>query len=235
MRILGLLGGMSWHSTVDYYRVINEQAAAARGGHASAPIALQSVDFARVRELQVAEDWDGAGRLLAEAGRRCEGAGAEALLICTNLMHRVADAVEAAVDVPLLRITDALAERAHGAGHATVGLLGTRWTMEEDFYVGRLRAAGLEVVVPDAAARGEVDRIIFDELTRGIVTPRSADTYRSLLRDLAEDGAEAIILGCTEIQLLVGADDSGVPLLDSMRVHAEAAAAWALDDALVSV
>lgn len=234
MRTLGLLGGMSWHSTIDYYRVLNEQAAATLGGHASAPITLQSVDFSRIRALQIAEDWDGAGRLLAEAARRCQASGAEALLICTNLMHRVADAVEDAVDLPLLRITDAIASRALAEGHRTVGLLGTRWTMEEDFYVGRLRAAGLEVVVPDVAARAEVDRIIFEELTRGIVSASSAATYRGLLHALAADGAQAVVLGCTEIQLLVDRADSPVPLLDSMRVHAEAAAAWALDGVLAT-
>ena len=159
MRTIGLLGGMSWHSTIDYYRVINQAVQDRDGGHHSAPLVLRSLDFEEIRRLQVAEDWDAAGRLLAAAARDCAAAGADLVLICTNLMHRVADAVQDAVDVPLLRITDAIADRARADGVTTLGVLGTRWTMEEDFYVGQLREAGLEVLVPDAADRALADRL----------------------------------------------------------------------------
>ena len=173
-------------------------------------------------------DWAEAGRLLAEAGRRCERSGADLVLICTNLMHRVADDVSAAIDVPLLHIVDAVADRARREGWSRLGVLGTRWVMEEDFYVGRLARAGLTVDVPDPAAREEVDRIIFDELTMGRVEDESRKTYRDVIDRLHGAGSEAVVLGCTEIELLVGPADAAVPLLDSMRVHAEAAADTAL-------
>jgi len=230
MQTIGLIGGMSWHSTSEYYRVINELVAERRGGHASARITLQSLDFAEIRDCQVRGDWSGAGRLLAEAGQRCEQSGADVVLICTNLMHRVADDVQAAIDVPLLRITDAIADRARESGWSRLGVLGTRWVMEEDFYVGRLARAGLTIDVPTPSERDEVDRIIFDELTVGLVEERSRATYTGIIDRLHEAGAEAVVLGCTEIELLVGADDSPIPLLDSMRVHAEAAVAAALGD-----
>lgn len=229
MRTIGLIGGLSWYSTVGYYQVINETVQHRLGGHASAPIALQSLDFSVVRELQQRDAWDEAGALLADAGRRCEAAGAEVLLICSNLMHRVADDVQDAVGIPLLRITDAIADRAWAEGHATLGVLGTHWTMAEDFYVGALARAGLDVVVPDAADRDLVDRVIFDELTQGEVRPDSRTAYARIAEDLAGRGAGSIVLACTEIELLLGPGDVAVPLLDSMRVHAEAAASAALD------
>ena len=229
MQTIGLIGGLSWYSTVGYYQVINEGVQRARGGHSSAQIALQSVDFSVVREMQQQGAWDEAGALLAEAGRRCEASGADLLLICSNLMHRVADDVQEAVDIPLLRITDAIASRAHADGHGRLGVLGASWTMEEDFYVGSLARAGLAVEVPPAADREMVDRVIFDELTRGQVSPDSRTAYARVAADLAGQGAEAIVLACTEIELLLGPDDSPVPLLDSMRVHAEAAADAALE------
>ena len=229
MRTIGLIGGLSWYSTVGYYQVINEEVQRRRGGHASAQIALQSVDFSVVRAMQQRGAWDEAGALLAEAGRRCERAGADVLLICSNLMHRVADDVQAAVDIPLLRITDAIAARAAAAGHTRVGVLGTHWTMEEDFYAGRLARAGLEVEVPATDDRALVDRVIFDELTQGEVRAESRTAYARIATDLARRGADAIVLACTEIELLLGADDSPVPLLDSMRVHAEAAVDAALE------
>jgi aspartate racemase len=200
-----------------------------RGGHASAEIALQSVDFSVVREMQQRGAWDEAGALLARAGRRCEAAGADLLLICSNLMHRVADDVQDAVDVPLLRITDAIASRARADGYDRLGLLGTHWVMEEDFYAGRLARAGLAVEIPAVADRDLVDRVIFDELTQGEVRTESRDAYARVAADLAGRGADAIVLACTEIELLLGPEDSPVPLLDSMRVHAEAAADAALD------
>jgi aspartate racemase len=229
MQTIGLIGGLSWYSTVGYYQVINEQVQRRRGGHASARIALQSLDFSAVRDMQQRGAWDEAGALLADAGRRCEAAGADLLLICSNLMHRVADDVQDAVDIPLLQITDAIASRARADGHTRLGVLGTHWTMEEDFYVGRLARAGLAVEVPPATDREMVDRVIFDELTQGEIRPESRAAYARVAADLAEQGAEAIVLACTEIELLLGPDDAPVPLLDSMRVHAEAAVDAALE------
>lgn len=228
MRRIGLIGGMSWYSTAEYYRVINTKVQERLGGHASADLTLQSLDFATIRRLQVEGDWEAAGRVLADAARRCEEAGAETVLICTNLMHRVAPAVQSAISVPLLHIADAVADRALASGWRTLGVLGTRWVMEEDFYLGRLRERGLQVVVPIERDRAEVDRVVFDELTQGVISDTSRATYGRILADLAERGAEAVVLGCTEIELLVGPGDSPVPLLDSMRVHAEAAAEAAL-------
>jgi len=232
MKTIGLIGGMSWHSTLNYYRVINELVAERLGGHASAKVVLESLDFAEVRDCQVRGDWAAAGRLLAEAGQRCEQSGADVVLICTNLMHRVADDVQAAIDIPLLHIADAIADRAHESGCSRLGVLGARWVMEEDFYVGRLARTGLTVDVPNAAQRDDVDRIIFDELTLGRVEDRSRATYTRIIEGLAAAGSEALVMGCTEIELLVRPEDSPIPLLDSMRTHAEAAAAFALGDDL---
>jgi aspartate racemase len=228
MQTIGLIGGMSWHSTLEYYRVINERVAAVRGGHASARIALQSLDFQEVRECQTRGDWDRAATLLADAGRRCEASGAEVVLICTNLMHRVADDVEAALDVPLLHIADAIADRVSTQGWSRVGVLGTSWVMEEDFYVGRLGRAGLGVEVPDPDGRAEIDRVIFEELTLGRVEDASREAFVAIIERLHQAGAEAVVLACTEIAMLVGPDDSPLPLLDSMQIHAEAAADVAL-------
>ena len=230
MKTIGLIGGMSWHSTLNYYRVINELVAEQLGGHASAKIVLESLDFAEIRDCQVRDDWAGAGRLLAQAGQHCEQSGAEVVLICTNLMHRVADDVQAAIDVPLLHIADAVAERARESGWSRLGVLGARWVMEEDFYVGRLAHTGLTVDVPGAADRAEVDRIIFDELTLGRVVEHSRATYAGIIERLSESGSEALVLACTEIELLIQAEDSPIPLLDSMRTHAEAAVAAALGE-----
>jgi aspartate racemase len=230
METIGLIGGMSWHSTAAYYRVINELVAQRFGGHAGARITLQSLDFAEVRECQLAGDWQRAGRLLAEAAEHCQGSGADVVLLCTNLMHRVADDIEGAIDVPFLHIVDAIADRALERGWSRLGVLGTRWVMEEDFYVGRLARRGLEVVVPSEPDRVEADRIIFDELTLGRVEEGSRTTYARIIAGLRDAGAEAVVLGCTEIELLVGPDDSPLPLLDSMRTHAEAAVAAALGE-----
>ena len=230
MKTIGLIGGMSWYSTLEYYRVINELVQQRRGGHASALVSLQSLDFAEVRAMQQRGDWDGAARLLAEAGRRCEAGGADIVLICTNLMHRVADDVQAAIDVPLLHIADAIAERARQEGWSRLGVLGARWVMEEDFYVGRLARAGLTVDVPAPEDRTEVDRVIFDELTQGRVEETSRASYAAIIGRLAEAGSEAVVLGCTEIELLVRPEDSPIPVLDSMRTHAEAAVDLALGD-----
>lgn len=230
MQTIGLIGGMSWHSTVEYYRVINELVAERRGGHASAKVTMQSLDFAEVRDCQVRDDWAGAARLLAQAAQRCELSGADLVLICTNLMHRVADDVQAAIDVPLLHIGDAVADAAHERGWSRLGVLGTRWVMEEDFYVGRLARCGLTVDVPGPADRAEVDRVIFDELTRGLVLEESRATYAAILERLRDAGAEAVVLGCTEIELLVRPGHAPLPVIASMRTHAEAAVAAALGE-----
>jgi aspartate racemase len=228
MQTIGLIGGLSWYSTAEYYRVLNESVQRRRGGHSSALVALQSLDFAEVRAMQQAGEWAAAGQLLAGAGRRCQEAGADFVLICSNLMHRVADDVQAAIDIPLLHIADAIVDRARAHGWSRLGVLGARWVMEEDFYVGRLSAAGLGVHVPDSEDRAMVDRVIFDELTRGRFRPKSRAAYAAVISRLADAGAQAVVLGCTEIGQLVGPEDSRLPRLDSMRVHAEAAADLAL-------
>ena len=229
LRTLGLLGGMSWESTVTYYRLINERVRDRVGGLHSAPLLLHSYDFADIEALQRAGDWAQAGRVLADTGRRLRAAGAEALLICTNTMHKLAPEVEAAAGVPLLHIADATARRIRAAGLARVGLLGTRFTMEEAFYRERLERAGLEVLVPDAPGRDEVHRVIYEELCRGEVRAASRERFRTIIAGLVARGAEAVVLGCTEIGLLVGAADAPVPLFDTTRIHAEDAADWAID------
>jgi len=228
VRTVGLIGGMSWYSTLEYYRVINTEVQRRRGGHASAQVALQSLDFAGVRRCQETEDWAAAGLLLGDAARRCEAGGADVVLICTNLMHKVADAVAAAVDVPLLHIADAVAAEADRHGWTRLGLLGARWVMEETFYADRLAAHGISVVTPDEAGRAMVDRVIFDELTQGRIEPASRAAYAGVVRDLAAQGAEAVVLACTEIGLLLTPADSALPLIDSMQAHALAAVDFAL-------
>lgn len=231
MKTIGLIGGMSWESTVPYYRIVNETVRARLGGLHSARIVLYSVDFHEVERLQRAGDWDEAGRLLARAARALEAAGADFLVLCTNTMHKVAAAIEAAAPVPLLHIADPTAVAVKAAGCTKVGLLGTRFTMEEDFYSERLRRNhGLDVLVPDREDRDVVHRVIYDELCLGKVLPDSRSQYRRIMARLVERGAQAIILGCTEISLLVGDDDATVPLFDTTRIHAESAALHALDE-----
>jgi aspartate racemase len=220
METVGLIGGMSWHSTATYYRIINEVVAAARGGHASARVALQSLDFEEVRQCQVDGDWDRAAALLSEAGRRCESGGATTVAICTNLMHKVAPQVEDALGVPLLHIGDAVGTAAVRNGWRTLGILGARWVMEETFYADRLARHGVAAVVPGAADRELVDRVVFDELTHGIVRDASRAAYVDVIRRLAGQGADAVVLACTEIGLLIGPDDSPLPVIDSAEVHA---------------
>jgi aspartate racemase len=224
MRMIGLIGGMSWESSAAYYRLLNEGARARLGPTASARCLLWSFDFAEIEALQHAGDWDGLTARMVDAARRLEAAGAELLLICTNTMHRMAPEVQEAVGVPLVHIADATAERIVAAGLRTVGLLGTAFTMEQDFYKGRLRDAfGLEVIVPEATDRATVHRIIYDELVAGRVEPASREAYRAVIARLVASGAEAVILGCTEIMLLVGQDDSPVPIFDTTALHAAAA------------
>ncbi len=228
--VLGILGGMSWHSTAHYYRAINEHVAAARGGHASARILLSSLDFAEVRDCQLRGDWAAAGARLAREAAALERAGAGSIAIATNLMHRVADDVEAAVGVPLVHIADAVAETAHGLGASTLGIVGTRWVMSERFYADRLARHGIATVVPPTGAQAELDRIVFDELTQGVVTDASRAVFRDAFAALEAEGADAIVLACTEIMLLVGAEDAGVPLIDSCAAHATALARIALGE-----
>lgn len=227
MRTLGLIGGMSWHSTMDYYRLVNARVASTLGGHHSAELLLASLDFERVRRCQLAEDWAGAEALLSDAARRLETAGADAVLICTNLMHKCAPAVEAGLGVPLLHIGDAVAAAAGDS--RTLGVVGSRWVMEEPFYAERLARHGIGTLVPGPEDRTMIDDVVFDELTQGVVREESRAAYARVFSDLAARGADAIVLACTEIQMLVGAEDSPVPLLDSMAAHAEHAAAFALE------
>jgi len=231
-RTIGLIGGMSWESTVPYYRVINETVRDIRGGLHSARIALLSVDFHDVEAMQRDGRWAEAGELLAQAARTLEGAGADFLVLCTNTMHKVAGAIERAVRIPLLHIADPTAAAVKAAGIGTVGLLGTRFTMEEDFYRDRLRTLhGLDVVVPDQADRDVVHRIIYDELCLGIVTGESRAVYQGVIARLVDAGAAGIILGCTEIELLIGQQDSPVPVFPTTRLHVEAAVDLALETA----
>ena len=228
MKTLGLIGGMSWESSALYYRQINEAVRQRLGGLHSAKLVLLSVDFAEIEALQRAGDWAQAGVLLADAAQRLQGAGAEALVLCTNTMHVIAPTIEAGVHIPLLHIADATAQAARAAGHACVGLLGTRFTMEQSFYIERLRQHGLQVLLPEAEERATVHRIIYEELCLGQVHDASRQQYRQAMAALVARGAQAIILGCTEITLLVGAADASVPLLDTTALHAQAAADWAL-------
>lgn len=228
MKTLGLIGGMSWESTVPYYRIVNERVRERLGGLHSAKLVLHSVDFAAIETLQRADDWATAGAILADAARGLRAAGAEAIVLCTNTMHLVAPAIEAAVDVPLLHIADATAARIRAAGLDTVALLGTRFTMERDFYRARIEAAGIAVLTPDAADRETVHRVIYDELCLGRIRDESRAAYRAIIAGLVARGAQGAILGCTEIGLLIGEGDAPVPLFDTARIHAEAAADWAL-------
>ncbi|MEJ2546683.1 MAG: aspartate/glutamate racemase family protein [Gemmatimonadota bacterium] len=225
MRTIGLLGGMSWESTVPYYREINRLISARLGGFHSARIVMWSVDFHDLEALASAGDWEGAGRVLADRARRLEAAGADFLVLCTNTMHRVAPTIEAAIDIPLLHIADAVAAAVLEDGARTVGLLGTRFTMDEPFYRERLSFRyGLEVLVPAENERMEVDEIIFSELVRGVTSERSRRVLRGIIADLVGRGAEGVILGCTEIGLLIGSEDAPVPVYDSAVIHAQRAA-----------
>ena len=229
MKTIGLIGGMSWESTVPYYRQINETIKARLGGLHSAKIVLYSVDFHEIERLQHAGDWEAAGAVLAEAARSLEAAGADFLVLCTNTMHKVAPGIEAAVRIPLLHIADPTAVELKRAGHSTVGLLGTRFTMEQAFYRDRLSERhGLRVIVPGPPDRETIHRIIYQELCLGVVTAESRSEYRRVIASLASQGARAIILGCTEISLLVNQQDSAVPLFDTTAIHARAAAEKAL-------
>ncbi len=224
MQTIGLIGGMSWESTLTYYRLINETVRDTLGGLHSAKVLLHSVDFQDIEVLQQAGDWAGAGEAMADAARSLHAGGADFIVLCTNTMHKVADAITAATPLPLLHIADATADALAAAGISRVGLLGTRFTMEQTFYRERLEARGLEVQVPDAEGRDEVHRVIYEELCKGVIRDASREAYRRVMGKLVEEGAEGIILGCTEISLLVGAQDSAAPVFDTTALHARAAA-----------
>jgi aspartate racemase len=228
MMRIGLIGGMSWESTAIYYRLLNQEVRARLGGHASADIVLRSLDFAPIEALQGAGDWVGLDAMMAQAAQDVEAGGADLLLLCTNTMHRCADAIEGAISIPLLHIAEPLETALEEMGVETVGLLGTRYVMEQGFYRERLEDAGIEMIVPDESDRREVHRIIFEELVLGRIEDRSRETYRDIITRLVEKDAQAIVLGCTEIGLLVGDDDAPVPVLDTAVLHARAAVELAL-------
>jgi amino-acid racemase len=230
MKTIGLIGGMSWESTRIYYDAVNVEVRTRLGGLHSAKCIVHSLDFAPIAEMQAAGRWEEAGQVLAGAARDLERGGAEVLGLCTNTMHKVADQVQAAIDIPLLHLGDATADAVRAAGLSTVGLLGTAFTMEQDFYRDRLAGHGLRVLVPGADDRAEVHRVIYDELCLGDVRPESRAFYRGVIDRLVASGAEGIILGCTEIELLVSAADSPVPVFPTSRLHVEAAVDAALRD-----
>ena len=228
MRVIGMLGGMSWESSAEYYRLANELVRDRLGGTHSARCLLASVDFADIEALQERGDWDEAARRLQSVARSLEAGGAELLVLCTNTMHKVADELQSAVSIPLLHLGDVTAQAVTQAGLTTVGLLGTAYTMEQPFYRERLNKHGLSVLVPEAADRGEVHRIIYDELCLGVIREQSRHVYREIIERLVAAGAEGIVLGCTEIELLIGPADSPVPVFPTTRLHVEAAVDAAL-------
>ncbi|MDM9626331.1 aspartate/glutamate racemase family protein [Rhizobium sp. S152] len=229
MKTIGFIGGMSWESSSEYYRIVNEQVRQRLGGVHSARSIMWSMDFGEIEKLQHDGDWDALREEMVAAARNLERGGADFLVICTNTMHKLAADVEKGVAIPLLHIADPTAEKIREAGFQRIGLLGTAFTMEQDFYTGRLRETfGLDVLIPDDEDRATVHRIIYTELVAGIVSDASRQAYRAVMKRLVERGAEAIILGCTEIMLLVGAEDSTVPLFDTTEIHALAAVDFAL-------
>jgi aspartate racemase len=231
VKTIGLLGGMTWHSTVDYYRLINEGVQRRLGGSSSARCVLYSVEFGEFEELQKAGDWERLTRLMVDAALKLEGAGADLLIICANTMHRTAEAITAATAIPLIHIADAAAAEIRKARLKTVGLLGTRYTMEQDFYRRRLEQKhGLSVLIPDEADRIRVHDIIYAELGRGLIKDSSRAEYRAIIGKLRARGAEGVILGCTEIPLLVKPGDAPIPLFDTTALHAAAAVEAALHD-----
>jgi aspartate racemase len=229
MKTIGLLGGMSWESTLEYYRIINQSVKARLGGSHSAQCLLYSVDFAEIEALQHAGEWEALTRAMIAAVKRLERGGADCLVICTNTMHRMADEVQAATPLPILHVADATAAAVKAQGLLNVGLLGTRFTMQGDFYRGRLeRQHGLQVLVPDQAGMDAVHRVIYDELVQGVIREESRQEYLDVIAELAARGAQGVILGCTEIPLLVKQADVAIPVFDTTAIHAQAAVDWAL-------
>jgi aspartate racemase len=230
MKTIGMIGGMSWESSIEYYRIINEKVKEKLGGLHSAKSMMYSVDFADVETLQHAGRWEDATQAMIEAARHVEAGGADFLIICTNTMHKMADEVEAAIEIPLLHIADATAEVIKSQGLTKIGLLGTKFTMEEDFYRGRLvEKHGLNVLIPEADDREIVHRVIYDELVLGEIKSESREQYKQIIEKLITAGAQGIILGCTEIGLLVKEEDSRVPLFDTTYIHAVSAVEMALE------
>lgn len=230
LKTIGLIGGLSWESSAEYYRMINEAVKQRLGGLHSAQTLMFSFDFAEIERLQHAGDWDAATARMIDAARRLERGGADLLIICSNTMHRMAQQVQAAVSIPLMHIADPTAERIKAAGIQQIGLLGTRYTMEQDFYRGRLTDVhGLDVIVPDTADRQIVNRIIYEELVLGVIKPDSKAEYLRVVNKLVTQGAEGVILGCTEIGLLIKQADCPVPAFDTTEIHALAAVAAALE------
>ena len=231
MKTIGLIGGLSWESSVEYYRLINQETQRRLGGLHSAQCLMYSFDFGEIEALQAAGNWNAASKRMVDAAMRLEGAGAECIVICSNTMHRMADDIEAALTIPLLHIADATAMPIVAAGIRRVGLLGTRYTMEQDFYRGRMtKGFGLDVRIPNEAGRAIVHRVIYEELVRGLIKLESRRQYQAVIANLKAGGAEAIILGCTEIGLLISPEDSALPSFDTTRLHALAAVDWALAD-----
>ena len=229
MKTIGLIGGMSWESSVEYYRIINEVTKAQLGGLHSAKSIMVSVDFAEVEALQHQEQWHEAGQLMADAAQRLERAGADFIVLCTNTMHKLADDIQSHTTIPFLHIADATAQQIKASSLKTVGLLGTRFTMEQDFYRGRMvDQHGLTVLTPELADRERVHQVIYDELCRGVVNPASREQFKLIMQRLFTAGAEGIILGCTEIELLVQPGDCDAPVFPTTRIHAEAAVTMAL-------
>ncbi|SOZ64409.1 putative racemase [Cupriavidus taiwanensis] len=229
MKTIGLIGGMSWESSAEYYRLINQDMKARLGGHHNAHSLMATVCFEEIKALQHAGQWDELGRLMQQAARQVEAGGADFVLLCTNTMHRVAPAIEAALSVPFLHIVDPTAQALHQAGIRRAALLGTRFTMEQDFYRGRMRDVhGIDVIVPDLAGRERVHDIIYDELCHGIVRDDARADYQRIIAALAAQGAEGVILGCTEITLLIGQEDVALPVFDTTALHAQAGVTLAL-------
>lgn len=230
MKTIGLLGGMSWQSSIEYERMINEEVRRRLGGAHSADLLIRSYDFDVIERCQSVGQWDEVGRLLADDARRLQDAGADLIVLCTNTMHLVADTIEAAIDVPFLHLADATAAAVVAAGVGTVALLGTRFTMEMSFYRERLERYGLAVIVPGEADRTVVDRVIFGELVKGRIVPESRSRYLEIIHRLVVSGARGVIAGCTEIELLVTADHVDIPYFPTTRIHAMAAVDAALDE-----
>ncbi|CCQ94473.1 putative racemase [[Clostridium] ultunense Esp] len=229
MKTIGLIGGMSWESTMEYYRILNQKVKEKLGGFHSAELVLYSVDFEEIERLQHEGDWESLTKLMVEAAKRVERGGADFLLLCTNTMHKMADEMEKAIQIPFLHIADATAGRIKNAGLKKVGLLGTRFTMEQDFYKGRLiKKHGLEVIVPYDEEREMIHHVIYHELCLGEICDSSKEAYLATIKRLVEQGAEGIILGCTEIGLLIKQEDVSVPIFDTTLIHAEAAVEYAL-------
>jgi aspartate racemase len=230
MRKLGMIGGTSWLSTVMYYEQINRAVAKARGGLSSAPLIIESLDLAPLAELELAGEWDRVGEIVAAAAARLEAAGAEGLIICSNTTHKAAPAVEAAVKVPLLHIADATADRLAADRVQKAGLIGTRFTMNEGFFRDRIESRGIALALPDSATAEEIDRIIFEELARGQVSRNSQRRLKTCLTEMSKARQQAVILGCTELVLLVDPGANVIPVYDTTAIHAAAAARWILED-----